>query len=105
LASGGITIDDATYGLNCRFAAVPSGYRNTASPGNVTDTIRRMCGRRETCEIAINAQTLGDAAPFCAKDFSVTYSCPGEQPQTLPPEAAGHKIQLSRGAASTKASD
>jgi hypothetical protein len=96
LRSGGISVREATYGQSCAGVAVPPGWSNTVRTGNAARPLAHACNRREVCTLTVSTQVLGDPAPFCAKDFTVTWGCPDGRPGRLsvPPEANGKTISL-----------
>jgi hypothetical protein len=96
LASGGILVREATYGQSCSGVAVPAGWTNTVTPGNATAILRRQCNQRKACDFTVTAQAFGDPAAFCAKDFTVEWTCGDGRPKhiLIPAEALGKTIQL-----------
>ena len=64
LPPGSVRVEVATYGGNC-----------AASPGNVTHILRNACNGLVRCLYELHVSKLGDPAPGCAKDFSVTWGC------------------------------
>jgi hypothetical protein len=100
LASGGISVREATYGESCRGTALPRGYVNAVATGNATRVMMRTCNRRLACDVVVGPGAFGDPAPFCAKDFVVAWTCGGATHQIrLPAEAAGTTVHLSCAAA------
>ena len=61
----GVVVQSATYGINCG-----ASFDNAFSP------ISDACDNAQTCNYTIDYRVLGDPAPGCAKNFTVTYSCP-----------------------------
>jgi peptidoglycan/LPS O-acetylase OafA/YrhL len=92
-----VVVVSASYGLNCRTFAVAPPATNSATPGNVTDKIRRYCRFSAQCDVVVDVNWLGDPAGGCGKDFSVEYQCTG-RPEVrtgyIPDEANGKHIVL-----------
>jgi hypothetical protein len=59
-----IKVVAGTYGRNCG-----------AKPGNATTQVARACDGQAVCQYKIDTATLEDAAPNCAKDFTVEWKC------------------------------
>lgn len=59
-----IKVVTGTYGINCG-----------AKPGNATAHVARVCDGQTLCEYKIDPTALEDAAPNCAKNFSVEWKC------------------------------
>ena len=60
----GLIIHEAIYGANCG-----------ANNNNAVGEMRQRCNGENACSYTINVSLIGDAAPGCAKDFRVLYSC------------------------------
>lgn len=69
-----ITINEATYGWNCRKFKPWSGRANTVKKDNDTK-IRSECEGRSTCKYTIDYKKIGDPAYGCEKEYEVTYKC------------------------------
>ncbi|MBS2012642.1 MAG: hypothetical protein JST00_07145 [Deltaproteobacteria bacterium] len=79
-----LRIDSATYGKNCG-----------APQGNATAWLQAACTRDPFCGGVIEAGELGDPAPGCRKDFTVTYRCGTEvRSYQVPADAAGASFAL-----------
>lgn len=63
---GTIVVGSATYGGNCGVAT-----------GNVTAHIARGCNGSASCTYTVDYMVIGDPAPGCVKDYSVSYGCAG----------------------------
>ena len=88
----------AVYGANC-------GVMTTsAAAQQATAGLRAKCAGRLPCDYLISREALVDAAPQCAKDFTLAYTCmPDPLPtdvrslsvaryeKRMPAEAAGRK--------------
>ena len=71
-----IQVTEATYGMNCAGFAVPSGFENRVRKGNGTQKVLEICeAARDSCEFFVDVVELGDPAPGCGKDFSVSWRC------------------------------
>jgi hypothetical protein len=84
-----VRIEEATYGANC--AA-------TVRVGNATSQVAKTCDGRRTCFFPISVDELGDAAPGCAKDFVIRFTCDPQQPALrafIKGEAHGNTIRVS----------
>ena len=78
-----INVSRAVYGANCS--------TNT----NVSAHIAQACNGRTACTYPINHAIIGDTAPNCAKTYSVTYQCAGQnRTVAAPAEASGKQVQL-----------
>lgn len=66
-AAAGINVLTAWYGPSC----------NTQH-GNVTAHVKSRCDGKASCSYTVDAGTLGDPAPGCAKNFLVLYACQGQ---------------------------
>jgi len=89
----GIRIEEASYGLNC------GAQRNNA----VAD-ISFQCNGTKDCSYRVNHRRIGDPAVGCAKNYIVTWSCPGSTQRfqrAISPEASGRDIQLTCGEGTT----
>ena len=81
-----VSVLTAWYGQTCN-----------AAHGNVTAHVKSRCDGRRQCDYRVDAGTLGDPAPNCAKNFIVVYACAGQGPvrlAQLPAEAHGQIISL-----------
>jgi hypothetical protein len=82
----GIQVQFATYGQSCG-----------APFGNETNTLVAACDGRATCDYLIDNTRIGDPAPGCSKDFSVSFTCPGGVgggTVTVPASATGQTVSL-----------
>jgi hypothetical protein len=71
-----VHIVDATYGLSCQSFAVAPGLVNSVKPGNATAAVARICeNAMDDCNFVADTRDLGDPAPGCAKDLSITWRC------------------------------
>ena len=71
-----IHILEATYGLNCRNFAVPTGQVNRVKPGNATGAALEPCGKATgSCSFTVDVGRMGDPAPGCRKDFLLQWRC------------------------------
>jgi hypothetical protein len=85
---GGIQIEAATYGQQCG-----------ASTGNTTRDVKLVCEGKRSCDYKVNYIRLGDPAPGCSKDFSLTWRCRADgqmRSLSLPPEAGFGSIAALR---------
>jgi hypothetical protein len=85
-AAAGIHVLTAWYGPSCH-----------TQHGNVTAHVKSRCDGKAACSYTVDAGTLGDPAPGCAKNFLVLYTCPGQAEVRLaqmPAEAHGKAIQF-----------
>jgi peptidoglycan/LPS O-acetylase OafA/YrhL len=93
-----IRVIEATYGFNCTRDIPGVPRRFDVSRGNATAHIAAACDDHNSCEYVVSVEALGDAAPQCPKDYSVTYTCSGSETQhheaRLGPEANGHATSL-----------
>jgi hypothetical protein len=84
----GLYIRSATYGANC-----------TVPEGNATKDLVASCNGKVDCAYSVKVEHLGDPAPKCGKNFSVSYSCMPDTVilhQDLPAEAGfGSILKLS----------
>jgi peptidoglycan/LPS O-acetylase OafA/YrhL len=62
--SVGIQVQSATYGANCG-----------AQPGNSTLRMQSACDGLSVCDFVVDVAKLGDVAPGCGKDFTVSFLC------------------------------
>lgn len=76
-AAAGINVLTAWYGPSC----------NTQH-GNVTAHVKSRCDGKASCSYTVDAGTLGDPAPGCAKNFLVLYACQGQAEVLLAQVAA-----------------
>jgi hypothetical protein len=82
-----IHVTEATYGMSCG-----------AAEGNVTEKILAICNATEdSCAFSVDVGALGDPAPGCGKDFSVSWRC-GDSELThntsIAAEANGQRVSL-----------
>lgn len=91
-----VEIVSATYGQNCRgFVPTPPAV-NRVSEGNVTKLVDKTCIFYK-CDLLVDDKSWGDPAPGCAKDFTVSYRCRGDQKlrtASIDAEAAGKTAKL-----------
>ena len=59
----------ATYGANC-----PKADRQKMAA--VAPNIAKACNGKQTCDYKVDVAVLGDPAPGCAKEATVTFACP-----------------------------
>lgn len=81
-----IDIESATYGESCGVAQ-----------GSQTKAVFDACQGKGTCNFNISVGALGDPAPGCAKEFSVTYVCGSSAAfkiERVPGEANGKTMAL-----------
>jgi hypothetical protein len=70
---------------------------NTVAKGNATEFISYACTGKDSCDYFIDVRVLGDSAPRCGKDFSVSWQCGLNAPvetASLPGEAHRKTISL-----------
>ena len=82
-----VNVQTAWYGQSCG-----------AQHGNVTAHVKSRCDGRASCDYRVDALTLGDPAPNCAKNFVVLYACRGQANLRLAQvgaEANGRNLALS----------
>ncbi len=81
-------IVSATYGQSCPDFKVKAPSENTAKESqpllagltNVTTYVQKACsGQENGCTFLVDNTVLGDPAPYCSKDFSITYRCPSDE--------------------------
>ena len=72
-AKNAMTINTASYGMNC------ANGKNT----DVTTKVAGSCNGKEKCPYTVSAGVLGDTAGGCAKTFTADYTCPGKPKRTL----------------------
>jgi hypothetical protein len=93
----GIDILDATYGQNCKkFQPQPPNI-NTVRDSNATALMTETCDGKMHCEFTADSPPLSDPAGGCAKDFTASYRCPGDdrvRTISLPPAAKDPKVVL-----------
>ena len=71
-----IEVAEATYGMNCQGSLRPGGQVNQVKAGNATDVISKICTKaRESCAFAVDVNQIGDSAPGCSKDLSISWRC------------------------------
>jgi hypothetical protein len=86
-----IHIAEATYGKSCR----GSGHPDRAKPGNATVAASQTCDNTSViCPVIVDSIRIGDPAPGCSKDFSVSWRCGRDQAvhEIYLPEDATNKI-------------
>jgi hypothetical protein len=97
-AANPIHITEASYGLSCRNSAPPAGQANRVKQGNATAAIARLCENAlESCTFTADVGDLGDPAPGCAKDLSVSWRCSADSQDRqlrVPEEAHGKSVTL-----------
>jgi hypothetical protein len=75
-----IEITEATYGMNCQGSVGPGGRVNQVQVGNANAAIAKICDKaRESCAFAVDVNQIGDPAPGCAKDLSISWRCGAEE--------------------------
>ena len=75
-----IHVTEATYGNSCKDVAPPDGHPNLVKPGNATAAVSEDCeNKKASCTFTVDAARLGDPAPGCGKDFTVTWRCGADQ--------------------------
>jgi hypothetical protein len=75
-----IHITEATFGGNCSDFAPPPGQVNLTKRGNATTVASQSCDNTDViCPVVVDAVRIGDPAPGCAKDFTVSWRC-GTEP-------------------------
>ena len=94
-----ISIVEASYGVNCNDTSFGRGAPRQVSVGDATAGAKYVCEEaRKNCTIVVTAKLFGDPAPFCAKDFRISWLCsnrPGtSKTRIIPAEAFGHTVQL-----------
>jgi hypothetical protein len=96
IASGGISVREATYGETCYGKALPAGWRNRVTRGNATGIVARACSGQDECDIMVTSEFFGDPAPLCAKDFRIQWTCPGGRLDEViaPAEALGQTLHF-----------
>ncbi|MBI4767552.1 MAG: SPASM domain-containing protein [Deltaproteobacteria bacterium] len=78
LGTTGISIIEATYGLNCR------GEKGVKIMlGNVTGLLQKKCNWKRKIEFVVDVNELGDRAPGMEKDLVITW-CYAEDPMMTP---------------------
>jgi hypothetical protein len=71
-----ISITEATYGLNCRGFVAPPGQSNRVKEGNATDAVAKICEKAiDDCNFFFDIADIGDPAPGCSKDLSISWRC------------------------------
>ncbi|MBY0355322.1 MAG: hypothetical protein K2Q12_06275, partial [Rickettsiales bacterium] len=86
IPKGYLQIDSASWGMNCmQFASRIPPFKPTKEDevaplplrrDNVLRVVSRLCNGNESCEIAINEETLGrDPIMNCTKELRVEYRC------------------------------
>jgi hypothetical protein len=92
-----ISVNSASYGLNCRSFSVRAPLANLAAPGNATKAVKRACDEFDHCDFMVDTAELGDPVNGCGKDFLVEYRCTGSQAVKtafIPAEAYGKSVPL-----------
>ena len=93
-----ITVREASFGENCLNKSGLAVNGASAGRGNVTRAAALICnGASAGCEVPITADNFGDPAPFCGKDFRITWNCSGDavlHAATIPAEATGRTVSL-----------
>jgi hypothetical protein len=75
-----IEVAEATYGMNCQGSVAPSGQVSQVKAGNATAAIAKMCtGARENCAFVVDVSQIGDPAPGCGKDLSISWRCRSDE--------------------------
>jgi hypothetical protein len=89
------------YGQSCSGFVSKTQGQNWVRAGNVTGYVQEACSGRNTtgdrCTFLVDNNRWGDPAQGCAKDFSVSYQCEGDQQPrtvTIAAEAAGKAVEL-----------
>ncbi len=83
-----IHVTEATYGNSCKDFVPPGGHANLVKPGNATAAVSGDCeNKKASCTFTVDAAQLGDPAPGCGKDFTVSWRCGADQ--------AAHQAYLS----------
>jgi hypothetical protein len=74
-----IAVTEATYGMNCQGSVGPGGRVNQVQAGNATAAISKICAEaRESCAFRVDVNQIGDSAPGCSKDMSISWRCGAE---------------------------
>jgi hypothetical protein len=94
-----ISIVEASYGINCHGTTAGIGTRREVLDGNATAAARGMCeGSRRDCVLVVEAHVFGDPAPFCAKEFRISWRCSNRpdltQTRIIPAEAQNKSLRL-----------
>jgi peptidoglycan/LPS O-acetylase OafA/YrhL len=90
-----ISVDAATYGLNCSNFSVPANFPKLTTRGNVSDAVKRFCDGQTQCKFTVNVLNIGDPANGCGKEFEVEYHCTDSDVRKsalLPAEANGKTL-------------
>jgi hypothetical protein len=74
----GIDILTASYGENCRHVTPPPPAVNMFRRNNAAKFLRNACRGQMRCSVQIDVNIIGDPVQGCAKDFTATYQCGGE---------------------------
>jgi hypothetical protein len=75
-----IEITEATYGMNCQGSVGPGGRVNQVQAGNATAAVSKICAKaRESCAFRVDVNQIGDSAPGCAKDMSISWRCGADE--------------------------
>lgn len=93
----GATLGATAFAAEVNVLTAWYGQTCGAAHGNVTAHVKSRCDGRAFCQYVIDAGTLGDPAPGCAKNFVVLYACQGHTDvrlSQLPAEAHGRAIVL-----------
>lgn len=81
-----VNVLTAWYGQSCG-----------AAHGNVTAHVKSRCDGRQVCLYGVDAPSLGDPAPGCAKNLIVVFACQGQTAvrlSQLQAEANGRTLVL-----------
>jgi hypothetical protein len=97
--SGPIKVVEATYGADCQGAPSNTGSIITIKPGNATAVASKYCDMaKNKCSLVVDVGELGDPAPGCQKDFTISWRCGNETPlhqAHLDPEANSKSAVIS----------
>jgi hypothetical protein len=71
-----IHVAEATFGMNCNGFKTPTAVIAEITAGNGTAAAKKRCdGAKGKCEFTVADLLLGDPAPGCGKEFSITWRC------------------------------
>jgi hypothetical protein len=94
-----IEVTEATYGLNCSGIISLTGSPVAVEQGNATEAASRTCDQKKgKCAFHVTTSQLGDPAPGCGKEFTISWHCGNEAGihlVQLTPEANGKTALLS----------
>jgi hypothetical protein len=94
-----IEITEATYGASCRKAPAAPGQASGVKDGNVTAAVAKICDKAiDDCQFGASTVDLGDPAPGCGKDLSISWRCGAGQTVRrlhIPAEADGKLVTIS----------